>query len=647
MSRRRKSQHSSNIIYYCLGALRVLLVLVPQNGYIHPDEYFQSVEVLAGRIFDVEHSPPWEFNATQPIRGMALPYFTTGLSYIFLRDINRLAIEYLPLNVVSPYFLLVLPRLIIALFSFSIDFCLRQICLNNNEKCRSRLIVLGSSYVILTYGTRTFSNSWELVLFAILLYFVCESQTFSNELVRKREYIKYRYDKSISIVEKVKFHKLKLYLVSDNYRNCIYIASLTVFGIFNRPTFIGYAVMPVFFWIYRGGVGEKRELSVLQFHTRILFFIFCSLPAVVFNIIIDSFYYGYITWGEIGMLDLSINNFVITPLNFLRYNFDSSNLERHGLHPRWLHLLVNIPLLFNVLGWVAFFTLGKYFYWCFRRKLQLLPSIKSIKMLMTMSFISPILVLSIFPHQEPRFLVPILFPLIYLHSEKILPEVEVKIPDAAIQDKRKEVKKRSRSNKLLKLWLFINAVLTVFYGFVHQGGVFPAVQYLHKDLSFSPRGGEFHIVTSGIYSLPQSFFLQKLSLYSYNNDKVKYSSQRRVFLHEEGSSDLANALMRLQPRLQPGNFAKIYLLISSSRKERAQRAVKDSGMSMLKLDSFWPHLSAEALPDFTKYCFNPTFIFYKNCQVLHFWEYLDKVGEMCRLDVYELGIVPVAATANI
>ncbi|XP_066141468.1 GPI mannosyltransferase 4 isoform X2 [Euwallacea fornicatus] len=236
---------------------------------------------------------------------------------------------------------------------------------------------------------------------------------------------------------------------------------------------------------------------------------------------------------------------------------------------------------------------------------------------------------------------------VYLHSEKILPEVEIKIPDAAIQDKKKEVKKKFRPNKLLKLWLLINALLTFFYGFVHQGGVFPAMQYLHKDLSFSPKSGEFHIVTSGIYSLPQSFFLQKLSLYSYNNNEEKYSGRRRVFIHEEGSSDLANALIKLQPRLQPGNIAKIYLLISSSQKEWAQRAVKDSGMSMFKLDSFWPHLSTEALPDFTKYCFNPTFIFYKNCQVLHFWEYLDKIKEMCRLDVYELDVVPVADTAVI
>lgn len=34
--------------YWCLAFLRIILVCIPQTGYIHPDEYFQSVEVFAG-----------------------------------------------------------------------------------------------------------------------------------------------------------------------------------------------------------------------------------------------------------------------------------------------------------------------------------------------------------------------------------------------------------------------------------------------------------------------------------------------------------------------------------------------------------------------------------------------------------------------
>ncbi|KAH1022880.1 hypothetical protein HUJ04_012197, partial [Dendroctonus ponderosae] len=332
MHKTKKSSHSnSHLLIWVLAAIRILLVVIPQLGYIHPDEYFQSMEVLAGRIFDVDHSPPWEFETTHPIRGVAIPFFTTGLSYIFLRDINNLAMEYLSINVLTPYFLLIIPRLIMTLFSLVVDYCLVKICLNNNEKYSARLLVLGSSYIMIVYATRTFSNSIELILFALLLYFVCESLTFSNELKRKQVYINYRYEKSENIIERVKFHKLKLHLVSDNYTNCFAISTITVMGVFNRPTFMGFAVMPIFFWINRGVDG--KNVSIIQFHSRIICLIFCSMPAIIFNVVIDSFYYGCLTWGEIGMLEISINNFVMTPFNFIQYNSNASNLEKHGLHP--------------------------------------------------------------------------------------------------------------------------------------------------------------------------------------------------------------------------------------------------------------------------------------------------------------------------
>lgn len=223
------------------------------------------------------------------------------------------------------------------------------------------MIILSSSYVIIVYGTRTFSNTLELVLFALLLYFVSESLTVSNMLTRKREYVNYRYEQSKTPGERAKFHKLRLYFISDSYRNCHIISTIAVLGFFNRPTFLAYAIIPIFFWLYRG-IGTKT-VTVIQFHVRMLMLIMCAIPSLIFAIIVDSLYYGYLTWGEVGMLEISINNFVFTPLNFLKYNLNSDNLAIHGLHPRFLHLLVNIPLLFNVLGILALYTLLKYVYW--------------------------------------------------------------------------------------------------------------------------------------------------------------------------------------------------------------------------------------------------------------------------------------------
>lgn len=43
------SYKNTNLVtYFFLIIIRVLLVFIPQIGYIHPDEFFQSVEVLQG-----------------------------------------------------------------------------------------------------------------------------------------------------------------------------------------------------------------------------------------------------------------------------------------------------------------------------------------------------------------------------------------------------------------------------------------------------------------------------------------------------------------------------------------------------------------------------------------------------------------------
>lgn len=37
------------LTYWILVAIRFVLTLLPQSGYIHPDEFFQNVEVIAGK----------------------------------------------------------------------------------------------------------------------------------------------------------------------------------------------------------------------------------------------------------------------------------------------------------------------------------------------------------------------------------------------------------------------------------------------------------------------------------------------------------------------------------------------------------------------------------------------------------------------
>lgn len=39
---------SRRSLYWLLALLRILLNFAPQTGYIHPDEFFQTIEVASG-----------------------------------------------------------------------------------------------------------------------------------------------------------------------------------------------------------------------------------------------------------------------------------------------------------------------------------------------------------------------------------------------------------------------------------------------------------------------------------------------------------------------------------------------------------------------------------------------------------------------
>ena len=165
------------------------------------------------------------------------------------------------------------------------------------------------------------------------------------------EYLSDKYNAAGTPVERVKFFKMRSALPSHSFSSCLLTATITVTGIFNRPTFLAFAFPAVFFWLQRG-LGSKI-VGLGEFHLRIITFVLSSVPAAVAYILTDSFYYGYLTLNEIRELKLSLDNFVVTPLNFLKYNINTNNLSKHGLHPRYLHFLVNIPLLYNVLGVTA------------------------------------------------------------------------------------------------------------------------------------------------------------------------------------------------------------------------------------------------------------------------------------------------------
>jgi len=147
-----------------------------------------------------------------------------------------------------------------------------------------------------------------------------------------------------------------------------------------------------------------------------------SALAIIFD---TAFYKPSIT----SYLEI-LRNPIITPLNSLLYNVVPENLANHGLHPFYQHFAVNLPLL-----------LGPAF-----------PLVVALHRRTTRFYaaISGVVVLSLVPHQEARFLlaaVPLLL------SSVHLPRKHIRIWFYA--------------------WAIFNAILGLLMGTYHQGGVVP------------------------------------------------------------------------------------------------------------------------------------------------------------------------------
>ncbi|KAH6661410.1 GPI mannosyltransferase 4 [Truncatella angustata] len=201
---------------------------------------------------------------------------------------------------------------------------------------------------------------------------------------------------------------------------------VAVFGIFNRITFPAFLLIPGFrliphFW--------NKPVSFVVL-------VASATATVIVAISLDtSFYIPYsINWSDL------LRNPVVTPWNNLRYNMSPANLAQHGLHPWYQHMLVNIPMLLGPAAGLLFFQ----------------PHLS----LRLYSAVSGLFVLSVFQHQEARFLLPTI-PLIL--SSVQLPQ----------------------NTKILKIWvgawIAFNVALSLLMGVYHQGGIVPGQVFLSKQ----------------------------------------------------------------------------------------------------------------------------------------------------------------------
>ncbi|SCU95228.1 LADA_0G14378g1_1 [Lachancea dasiensis] len=368
-----------HILSYLVGLFFAL-----EPSYIHPDEHFQSMEILAHRILGTRGTIPWEFEPEHAARSFVPLYVVYGPAFYFFRMFWGTSAS----SGIALMYLVRLQNYVVftCIYKLALQFLLRS----KLDRAKANFYI-STSYIAWTYQTHSFSNSMETcVLLTVLSLFQVLTLDSRNP--------KY-----------------------NHYKTSIFMAIAIAFGLFNRITFAGFIALPALLPFYKFYMGHLRSLLV--------FITAFSLSCMAF-IYIDTKLYGTSRWS-------------VTPLNNLRYNLNASNLALHGIHSRYTHLFVNLPQMVGPL--VIYFV--------------------AIKQKVTMPFlscISGLLILSLFQHQELRFLVP-LMPL-------FCSSIDLSKYRNALVTKYVTV-----------VWLAFNAIFGLFMGSLHQRGVITAIQNMTKE----------------------------------------------------------------------------------------------------------------------------------------------------------------------
>ncbi len=109
----------------------------------------------------------------------------------------------------------------------------------------------------------------------------------------------------------------------------------------------------------------------------------------------------------------------VAPYNFIMYNAVPGNVASHGTHPRYTHLLVNLPLLFGPLAPIFVVSVANWLVDICCLPWTRKPGVRTVYALTLSAGLVPLLVLSLVQHQEARFLLPLLPCVVLMCAHKL------------------------------------------------------------------------------------------------------------------------------------------------------------------------------------------------------------------------------------
>ncbi len=324
-------------------------------------------------------------------------------------------------------------------------------------------------------------------------------------------------------------------------------------------------------------------------------------------ILADSLYYGDLTLWKLWELDMDWSDWKVTPVQFVLYNVVPGNLDKHGTHPHYLHALINIPLLFGPLGRYTivlycivldssgnyylnlFFYSGFCTHWAvanfyasvFGNRWGQKPSIRNASALAAFGFTVSLAALSVFPHQEPRFLLPLVVPCVLLGANGLRHRVGAYRP-------------------LLTLWYVFNVGAVLFFGLVHQAGVVPTVRWLGEGMELEESTSEVAVVFSKTY-MPPRFPLLQAAHGTGHSGCLHNRPGVRFRFHDLSGAPAPEVGKKLTSLASRGDYLRGVkrietLLVAPRHVARQVEADAGGALVLAPLRHSFPHLSVEAPP---------------------------------------------------
>ena len=518
-------------------------------GYIHPDEFFQGGQEL---WFGCPPTIPWEFEPRHALRSVVPPAILTRFpiyAYSLARGISP--------DSLSGWEILILPRVFCALLSL---LCVdRTVWLLSglDKKSKSSVpapsLALASAWPVWAMLSRPFSNSMETCILALLFRVI--------------------------------------FLMKPGIVQSMVIGALVAFGFFTRFTFVFFA-LPIGVWHLWSIFTQKERTTCSKGFSIILTII--SFSACCTGIVLaDSVFYGKTNYG------VGDSHLVVTPWNAFEYNSKTDNLKDHGIHPRWTHSVVNMLLLFGPLTVVSYLSMVSYGESRSKAEGTTAPALSQVRTLYKSTIISGLFFLSIAPHQEPRFLLPLVFPVILLGSDKIL-----------------------ESRFRVSLWISFNIILLVLFGGLHQSGVIPTLLSLSQILGVEKLTSPSAIIFSHTY-MPPTFLARVMSsralgVCDITDDSVESHGLCNAYdapctgipITDLAGQDFDSLGRRLGEILNCSNNSSsdqsshlsailvVPTLVSEAHDWQFGDHCTIPGFRCSEVDRYWPHLTTEDIPPF-------------------------------------------------